>query len=255
MDKYTDIQGLRLHYTDTEGSGPVVILMHGWGCNVSTVASIEAVCVDAGCRVVNVDMPGFGQSQEPPLVWGVEDYTQVVEALADKLGIKSPIVIGHSFGGRVGILMASRREVTKLVLVDAAGVKPRHSPRYYIKVYSFKAAKHTLNAVLGSRRAEPVINRMRGRAGSSDYASASPMMRAILSKVVNEDLCHVMPSIQAPTLLIYGANDTATPVRDAKRIASLVPDAGLVIVPDAGHYSFLDNRGMFRAVLTHFLKS
>lgn len=256
MDKYTDIHGVRLHYTDTgeRDGASVIVLMHGWGCNTTTLASIEAVVADT-CRVINIDFPGFGQSQEPPEVWGVEEYTQVVEQLLDRLGVESPVLLGHSFGGRVGILMASRRPVSKLILVDAAGVKPRHSLKYYIKVYSFKTAKHTLRLVLGKKGAAPVIDRLRGRAGSSDYASASPMMRAILSKVVREDLKAAMPSIKAPTLLIWGDKDTATPIRDAHTMRRLIPDAGLVTVEGAGHYSFLANRPLVGAVLRNFLKS
>ncbi|MDE5970359.1 MAG: alpha/beta hydrolase, partial [Muribaculaceae bacterium] len=79
--------------------------------------------------------------------------------------------------------------------------------------------------------------------------------RAIMSKVVNEDLCHLMPKISAPTLLIWGENDTATPLSDAKKMERLIPDAGLVSFPGCGHYSFLDNPGQFAAVLNSFLKS
>ncbi|MDE6039926.1 MAG: alpha/beta hydrolase, partial [Paramuribaculum sp.] len=80
-------------------------------------------------------------------------------------------------------------------------------------------------------------------------------MRAILSKVVNEDLKSVMPSIKAPTQLIWGEDDTATPMRDARTMERLIPDAGLVSFPGCGHYSFLDNRGQFAAVLRSFLNS
>ncbi|MDE7369928.1 MAG: alpha/beta hydrolase, partial [Muribaculaceae bacterium] len=89
----------------------------------------------------------------------------------------------------------------------------------------------------------------------SDYRNSSPKMRAIMSKVVNEDLCHLMPEISAPTLLIWGENDTATPLSDAKKMERLIPDAGLVSFPGCGHYSFLDNPGQFAAVLNSFLKS
>ena len=79
------------------------------------------------------------------------------------------------------------------------------------------------------------------------------MMRAILSKVVNEDLCHLMPKIKASTLLFWGEKDTATPLADAKRMEKLIPDAGLVSVAGAGHYSFLENMPLFVRVLESFL--
>ena len=100
-----------------------------------------------------------------------------------------------------------------------------------------------------------MLNKIRAKKGSSDYSNSTPKMRAILSKVVNEDLKHVMPSIKCPTLLIWGEKDTATPIGDAKIMEKLIPDAGLVSFPNAGHYSFLDNAYQYQAVLRSFLKN
>lgn len=204
-------------------------------------------------RVINVDFAGFGQSEEPPARWGVEEYTRSVEAIAKAEGVENPILVGHSFGGRVSIVYASRNKTQKVILVDAAGVKPKRSLNYYRKVYTFKLLKWLAPIVLGKERAQQMIDRRRAKAGSSDYNNASPKMRAILSKVVNEDLCHLMPQIKAPTLLFWGENDTATPIADAKRMEKLIPDAGLVTVAGAGHYSFLENTPLFLRVVESFL--
>lgn len=253
MEKSTNIGDTRLFFT-VEGEGLPVILMHGWGCNHSTLKSIEAQLLP-GFKVYNVDFPGFGSSDEPASVWGVEEYTRLIEEFARREHIENPILLGHSFGGRVGILFASRNKVRKLILVDAAGVKPKRSLRYYCKVYSYKAVKRLLLFSLGKQRGEAALNRYRAKVGSSDYSSASPMMRAILSKVVNEDLTGVMPHISCPTLLIWGANDTATPLSDAKTMERLIPDAGLVSFDGVGHYSFLENPFQFAAVLKSFLSN
>lgn len=252
MRQYIDLEGgTRLAYT-VSGEGKPMILMHGWGCNADTLASVEKVAAESH-RVYNIDFPGFGQSPEPAEVWGVDDYTRVVEAFVKALGLERPVLLGHSFGGRVGLLYSSRNPVDKLILVDAAGVKPRRPLNYYVKVYSFKLMKRIYRLIYGKEGAQKRIEAERAKHGSADYQAASPRMRAILSKVVNEDLCHVMPDIKASTLLIYGENDTATPVSDAKKIESLVPDAGLVVFPGCGHYSFLDNPYQFAAVLRSFL--
>lgn len=254
MEKRLRHNGVEMFYT-VEGEGSPVILMHGWGCTHQTVKSIADVCRKSH-TVYNVDFPGFGNSTEPSAdqaAWGVEEYTQVIEAMAKAEGIVNPILIGHSFGGRVAIVFASRNEVEKVVLVDAAGVKPRRKPGYYIKVYSFKTAKWWYNLIYGKERARQRIDKLRNRRGSSDYANSSPTMKAILSKVVNEDLCHLMPRIKAPTLLIWGREDTATPLSDAQIMEKLIPDAGLVAFEGCGHYSFLDNRPGFVAVLDNFI--
>lgn len=253
MEKEIELEGLRVRMEVT-GEGRPLILMHGWGCDHTTVRSIAATAAQTH-TVYNMDFPGFGGSQEPAEVWGVELYTRLIEDLVRKEGLERPVLIGHSFGGRVSILYASRNDVDKVVLVDAAGIKPKRSLKYYLKVYSFKAGKRFWELLLGKENAQERVDRMRTKRGSSDYAGASPMMRRILSKVVNEDLTDRLPLISAPTLLIWGENDTATPIADAKKMSRLIPGSGLVSFPGCGHYSFLDNPIQFRAVLSSFLKS
>jgi pimeloyl-ACP methyl ester carboxylesterase len=228
--------------------------MHGWGCQASTLAILEAVAAEQH-TVYNFDLPGFGGSSEPETIWGVEEYTAMLEEFVSRLDISNPIILGHSFGGRIGILYASRNKVDKLILVDAAGVKPVRTLKYYVKVYTFKASKRFYQFVMGKERAEKRINAMRAKAGSSDYSNATPKMRAIMSKVVNQDLCKYMPAIESPTLLIWGEKDTATPMRDAHIMERLIPDAGLVSFSNAGHFSFLDNPHQTCAVLRSFINT
>lgn len=253
MERTSDIAGVRIRY-DVTGDGPrAVIVMHGWGCKASTVDLLARAASGTGTTVYNLDLPGFGASSEPVEVWGVDQYTALIEEFAKKNGIKKPILIGHSFGGRLAIVFASRNEVEKLILVDSAGIKPRRSLKYYFKVYSFKTGKCLLPLLLGENRAAKIIERWRGKAGSSDYAQASAKMRAIMSRVVNENLTSLLPEIKAPTLLIWGEKDTATPLRDARKMERLIPDAGLVSYPEAGHYSFLDRPAQTIAVIENFI--
>ncbi len=232
-----------------------IVLMHGWGCNHSIWAGVAEHLEAAGHRVTALDFPGFGDSAEPPTPWSMEDYAVWFERFLAARNIVNPVLVGHSFGGRVALIHASRNPVSKVVLVDAAGVKPRRSLRYYVKVWSFKAMKHLAPLVVGRTKAAAIIERRRAKAASADYNAASPVMRGTLSKVVNEDLRRFMPSISAPTLLVWGEKDTATPLRDAKIMERLIPDAGLVVFPGAGHYSFLERPAQFAAVLDSFLGS
>lgn len=236
-----------------QGEGEPVLLLHGWGCTGEIFKHIASV-LSTAYTTYSFDFPGFGASGEPTEVWGVEKYTQMVEAFVKENGIERPALMGHSFGGRVSIVFASRNEVSRLVLVDAAGVKPKRPLKYYWKVYTFKAMKWLCNTFLPKEKAQAIIDSRRKGAGSNDYNNASPMMRAILSKVVNEDLTHLMPAIKAPTLLFWGNLDTATPLSDAKTMERLIPDAGLVVAHGTGHFSFLENQGLFTAVIKNFFK-
>ena len=252
MDRTIEIDGVNLHYRDTgEENFKPVIIMHGWGCNVDTVASIENI-FKGRMRVLNVDLPGHGQSSEPPEVWGIEEFTSMMENFISQLGLKKPSLVGHSFGGRISLLLSSRNDVDKVLLVDSAGIKPKRGFRYYRKVYTFKAMKNVLMLILGKKKGMEVVEKMRAKKGSADYRNSSPRMRAVMSRCVNEDLKHVMPSIKAPTLLIWGEEDTATPLSDAITMKRLIPDAGLVSFPGCGHYSFLDNPFGFKATVASF---
>lgn len=240
-------------YVDVTGEGTPVLLLHGWGCNHNIFATLQQLLA-SGYKVYNFDFPGFGASEEPSTVWGTEEYTRMVEAFVRDNGIARPALVGHSFGGRISIIFASRNEVSRLVLVDAAGIKPKRPASYYCKIYSFKLFKWLCNTFLPKKTATKIIENRRKGAGSSDYGNASPMMRAILSKVVNEDLTPLLPSIGAPTLLFWGNMDTATPLDDAKTMERLIPDAGLVVAHGTGHFSFLENPGLFSTVMKNFFK-
>ena len=251
MDKFLTYQGSKLHYT-LSGVGQPLFLLHGWGCSTEIWKAILPF-LEERFRVINLDFAGFGLSDEPHTVWGVEEYTRSLEAICAEEGITNPILVGHSFGGRVSILFASRNKTRKIILTDAAGVKPKRSLSYYRKVYTYKLMKRLAPIFLGRKRANDLINARRAKSASADYNNASPMMRAILSKVVNEDLCHLMPKISAPTLLFWGENDTATPLSDAQRMEKLIPDAGLVVAKGSGHYAFLEQTPLFLRVLESFL--
>lgn len=256
MEKDIVIEGVRLHYEVT-GNGPALVLMHGWGCDHTTVRSI-ATTAEHTHTVYNLDLPGFGLSQEPPVVWGVDDYARCVDAFMAHEGIEHPVLVGHSYGGRVAIYLGAEGKIVPeaLILIDAAGVKPRRSLSYYYKVYSFKIAKKIALALLGKEKGARIVERMRSGRGSADYASSSPLMKGVMSRSVNQDLRPLMPSVRArQTLLIWGTDDTATPMRDAHIMEKLIPGAALVAFDGCGHYSFLDNPGQFAAVLNSFLNS
>ncbi len=253
MKQRIQIQGLTVFYSVC-GEGTPLLFLHGWGCNKEIFARLQQELSDTH-TVYSLDFPGFGESTPPNEVWGVDAYTSFVEEFIAQLNIQSPVLLGHSFGGRVSILYGSRNtNLKKIVLIDAAGVKPKRSLAYYAKVYSYKCMKNTLLFCFGKEKGGALLEKYRGSSGSSDYAAAQGIMRPILSKVVNEDLQHVMPKIQVPTLLIWGAEDSATPLSDAQVMERLIPDAGLVKFDGVGHYSFLERPVETQLIIRNFVK-
>jgi pimeloyl-ACP methyl ester carboxylesterase len=250
--RYTEIDGLKVRHA-SEGSGPPVLVLHGWGASIETVASI----VSSLAPVANVhalDLPGFGSSDPPPAAWGVQDYCDFVLRFIDVLRIERPLaVIGHSNGGRVAIAIASCRPeiVSRMILIDSAGIRPSRGFTYYRKVGMAKAGKHAARWLgpPGRRLRELLV----GRAASADYAAASPQMRPTLVKLVNSDLREMLPRVATPTLLIWGEQDTATPLSDGELMERLIPDAGLVVFEGAGHYSYLEQPARFAKIARHFI--
>ncbi len=247
-----EIDGRVVSYIDSDpvnaDGKPTVLFLHGWGAPAATY-TLLLDHLATYCRVVAPDLPGFGGSAEPECAWRVDDYVNWTVAFAAALELTEVVLMNHSFGGRISIKLLARRPlpfaVTKAVFMDAAGIKPRRTAKYYIKVYSYKLAKHLLPGVAG---------RMRDKVGSADYRQASDTMRRTMSLCINEDLTALLAANPVSTLLIWGEADTATPLRDAKIMEKHIPDAGLVTLAGAGHFAFAEQWGLCRRVLDSFLK-
>jgi pimeloyl-ACP methyl ester carboxylesterase len=205
-------------------------------------------------RTVTPDFPGFGATAPPPTDWGVPDYADWTLALLAKLGIARAVLLGHSFGGRVSILLAATHPelVERLVLVDSAGLRPELGAKQRAAAPVSKLGRAAAGLPLVGGLAERLRGRWHQAAGAEDYANAGPL-RGTFVKVVNHDLRDRLPQVQAPTLLLWGADDDATPARDGETMAALIPDARLLVFPGAGHYSYLDRPAETCAALDEFL--
>ena len=249
---YLDLAGARVWY-EAAGGGRPVLLLHGWGANAAAMRPIfDALRPDHA--VYALDFPGFGQSPLPPAAWGVGEYAALAIAFLDSLGVSKADVVGHSFGGRVGIKLAAKwpDRVERLVLVDSAGVPPTATPGRAALRAGLRAGRAILSAPgLGTLK-EKAEAMARDRLGSTDYRSAGPL-RETFVKVVAEDLRPYLPEIKAPTLLVWGENDQDTPLADAKAMESSIPDAGLVVLKGAGHFSYLDRPADFARIVRNFL--
>ena len=246
-----EIQGRTVAYFDSDPAAtnkPTVLFLHGWGAPAATY-QLLLDHLATYCRVVAPDLPGFGGSAEPETPWSVDDYVEWTLAFAGALGLERVILMNHSFGGRISIKLLSRRPVPltveRAVFMDAAGIRPKGTLKYYVKVYSYKAMKRLLPGL---------ARKMQGKAGSADYRNASPLMRQTMVKCINEDLTHLLPQIGVSTLLIWGSADTATPLSDGQLMEKTIPDAGLVVLEGAGHFAFAQQWGLCSRVLDSFLK-
>lgn len=247
------IEGMELNYI-CEGQGKDVLILHGWGANIDTVLPIVNL-LKTHFKVYAMDLPGFGQSTEPEEVFGSKDYGRIVKKFTDKMNIKDAILIGHSFGGKISILLGVHYPeiVDKIVLIDSAGLIPKRGLDYYLKVYSFKTLRFLYKTFFFWLEDDERMEKFYKKFGSTDYKDADGIMRKILVKVVNEDLESILKNIKSPTLLIWGDEDRATPLYMGKTMEKEIPDSGLVVLEGTGHYSYLDDYNRFSIILKTFL--
>ncbi len=246
------IDGLKIYY-EMVGSGEPILLLHGWGNDVETMRPVVGMVKDLGFRVYSIDLPGFGLSDTPDGSWGVDEYSNLVLKLLDELNINRVSLLAHSFGGRIAIKLAASQpaRIDKLILVDSAGIKPRRSLDYRVKIYSTRLIRK-IASVMPEPASKFLYQKLLDKMGSRDYRNAGKL-RGTFVKVVNEDLRQYLPSIKSPVLLIWGELDRETPLSDGFLMKNLIPDSQLHVIQGAGHHCFLDNPKIFLKLLTPFL--
>lgn len=229
--------------------GRPVILLHGWGQNTTMMKPIaDHLKSDFICY--NFDFPGFGKSEIPKSAWGVEEYTQMLRAFIEKNEIEDPIIIAHSFGARVAILYASQYPVYKMVITGGAGIRPKRDIGYYVRTYAYKLAKLILSLPgLGRLKEELTQN-----AGSEDYRALDGVMRESFVKIVNLDLSDCLEKVDCEVLLVWGENDDATPLWMGEKMERMMPNAGLAVFEQDGHYAYFNQIDRFNSVLDVFFE-
>ena len=250
---FINIDNLNIEYT-IEGEGYPVLLLHGWGSSFDVYQGIINTLKNR-YKVVALNFPGCGNSDTMENPWNLDDYCNLVLEFMNKIGIENPIMFGHSHGGRVTLKMVADKMVNppKIVLLDSAGLIPKKSFRQKWRAKSFKIIKTVLTLPIIKSFSTPLLEKARRHYGSADYNAAPLVLRQTLVSLVNTDLRDILHNIACPTLLIWGENDTATPLADAKIIESKIRDCGLCVIKGTGHYSFCERPFEAHAIINSFL--
>ena len=229
------IKDININY-EVSGVGSPLIFLHGWGVDLHTFDKLSSqLCEDF--TVYQIDLPGFGKS-EILGSYSIDDYAMYINEFCLSLAIINPIIIGHSFGGRVAIKIASTYKIDKLVLISSPGIKQKFNLLKWIKIRIYKIIKNfNLNLKMGS----------------IDYKNANGHLKNVLVKAVNLDLTYELEKINVPTLLLYGKKDKTVPLYVGKRINKLIKNSGLVIVDKSGHFPYIDRFRFCLIILKSFL--
>jgi pimeloyl-ACP methyl ester carboxylesterase len=244
------------------GHRPVMVL-HGWGSRALDMAPLVA-CLATEYRVYAVDLPGFGFSPPPPEPWNVTRYAEAMAELARAEGIDNGLcLIGHSFGGRIALRWAAdpriRDPLDRLVLLAAAGLRPRRNWRYYARRLMAQTLKSPFlllpepwrGRALERLRQSPLWRML----GSADYCHAQGVMREVFVRVVTDHLDALLAHIRLPTLILWGEQDHTTPLDQAYRLRDGIAGSRLVVLPQAGHYLFRDQPDTVCRLIREFLEA
>lgn len=237
--------GTMKYYIEGEGE-EFAVMLQGWATDRSLYESVVKT-LSKRYRVIFPAFHGFGESCEPIAPMSVSDYAEAVNLLLTFLGVRSALFFCHSYGGRVfyklNALEVRYTEPTRVILCDVAGIVPKRSLFRRVKMRVFK---------LGKKLFPRLAEKLRSKAGSSDYNSASNTMKQTLVLAVNEDLRHLFPLINAPTLIMWGRYDSAVPLSDAYLIESSVADSAVVVFENSDHFPFITEEGRFLTVVRSF---
>lgn len=254
-----ELRGTEVFY-DLQGNGESrVLLLHGWGCDHTLMQPVADALADDH-RLMLVDLPGHGESGRPPEPWGVPDYAACLKDLLVKKDFIPCAVVAHSFGCRVTTVLAAENPdlFSRIVFTGAAGIRPIPSEEAQKRSEKYRRIRNWLDTIKKNpvlkKPAEKAEEKLRQRFGSRDYNALDEEMRKTFVKVINQDLSDLYPQIRQSTLLIWGDEDTETPIWMGREMETRIPDAGLVILEGGSHFAYLEQIRRFNAIVAHFLK-
>jgi len=244
------IDNLKINYYQspewkTDGT---LVFLPGWQAK----ALIFKKIFDSVDNYVAIDWPGFGESEQSKETWGLREYANFLKKFLGKLEIGKPVLIGHSFGGSVGIkYVVNGGQAQKLILIDSAGIR-RKSFKKFIYLIGAKIFKFFLAWPVVKRYKQKIRQKFYRTIDSEDYLNAGEL-GDIYQKVIREDLTGDLPRVKTETVLIWGEDDKATPVADGLLMNKLIYGSKLFIIKRAGHFPFLEQEKEFKKIFSECL--
>jgi len=236
------------------GQGHPLPLLHGWGASSALVWGLAERMIPLGYRAFAPDLPSFGQTPAPAQPWTVYDYADWVLAYLDFHQLERVYLFGHSFGGRLGLVLGARhpQRILKMALADSAGVLPKTNPLARWRLMAYKGLRDQLIRLGARSLAEELRRRYNARYASSDFRATTGPLRQTFINVVGEDLLPLAAQVAPSTLLFWGDKDEDTPLWQGQLLEKTIPDAGLIVYEGAGHYSYLERLSQTAQTMHYF---
>lgn len=245
------VDGLLTNYTKT-GDGKVVLLLHGWGDNLHTFASLISELSNE-YEVYAIDLPGFGGTETPIDFYSLKRYSLFIKHFVEKLSIsKVHAVVGHSNGGAIAIKLLANNviEVDRLVLLASSGIRSDNKNTKKAVRITAKLVKIPAK-LLPNKIQKQLKTKAYSALGSDMYVTEN--MQGTFKQIVSEDLLKESADIKQNTLLIYGDKDCATPVSFGEKYRSKIRNSKLCVIDGAGHFVHQTNSDTVNELIIKFL--
>ena len=232
-----------------------ILILPGWGNTRQTFYNLIDLFKDY-YEIYIVDYPGFGNTKFPNKNLTIYDYTEIIIDMMKDLKINNPIIIAHSFGGRISILLNAfyNIKIDRMIFIDTAGIKPKRTIKGRFKTLLYKFLKK-LKIFIPKKYKKLYLKKLLSKFGSNDYKSIPDNMKNTFKNIVNENLKIYLSKINSEVLLIYGENDLDTPLKDAKIMNNKIKNSYLITIPNCGHFSYLEQSYTIYKIIYEYLKN
>jgi len=237
---YFNYEGIDLYYEKYGSGKEELVILPGWGDTRKSWSYIINLLADY-YTIYILDYPGFGNTLFPDFDLDIYFYSKMIKAWLNSLNLERPTLLGHSFGGRILITLTGYYHYSypKIILMNAAGVKPKKTLRGIFKKYSYKLWMK-VSGILPKSIREKFKKYLFEHFASRDYKSLLPKMRKTFQNIVSEDLSCYLENILSQTLILWGENDDSTPVKDAYLMRKKIKNSKLYVFQNTNHFTYLE---------------
>jgi len=242
-------------YYEKYGDNPkTILILPGWGYTRETFRGIIQQ-FQKDYTIYIVDYPYFGNSPIPNKELTIYDYAETFYNFISELGIINPIIMAHSFGGRITSLLIGKYnlKIDKIILIDVAGIKRRKKIKIFLKEKIYKILKRIIK-ILPKNKQIIIQKKLLEKFASEDYMNLPIIMKKTFQNIIKVNLKKYYKKISSETLIIWGEKDIDTPLKDAKLLNKIIKNSGLIIFKNTTHYSYLYNQELTIKILNSFLK-
>lgn len=240
-------------YYEVYGKGDRnIIILPGWGETRKTFYSMIDYLKNK-YTIYIIDYPGFGNSRLPRRDLTIFDYSSIIYSFICENNIINPIIIAHSFGGRIASILLGKYnlKIKKLILIDVAGIK-RLNLKVLVKRYIYKFLK-LITGILPMKIKYKMRKFLFKKFSSNDYYYLSPCMYNTFKNIIGKNLYRYYKKINVNTLIIWGSNDKDTPVKDAYLLNKIICNSKLVIYKNCSHFVYLENSDVINKKIYNFI--